>query len=61
MKLSVVIPFCHELNLINRAVNSVLINSTFFDQVEIILINDGSFEESEIRSYFDNNLKGIKP
>ena len=56
MKLSVVITFCHELNLINRTVNSVLINSTFFDQVEIILINDGSFEESEIRSYFDNNV-----
>mgnify|MGYP001443176675 CR=1 FL=1 len=59
MKLSVVIPFCHELNLINRTVNSVLINSTFFDQVEIILINDGSFEEREIRSYFDNNLNKL--
>ena len=55
MKISVIIPFCNELNLINRAVNSALINSTFFDQVEIILINDGSFEESEIRSCFKNN------
>ena len=55
MKLSVIIPFYNELNLINRAVNSVVINSIFFDQVEIILINDGSFEESEIRSCFKNN------
>ena len=59
MNLGVVIPFCHELNLINRAANSVLINSTLFDQVEIILINDGSFKESEIRSYFDNNLNKL--
>ena len=59
MKISVIIPFCNELNLINRAVNSALINSTFFDQVEIILINDGSFEESEIRSYFNNNLSKL--
>ena len=59
MKLSVIIPFYNELNLINRAVNSVLINSIYFDQVEIILINDGSFEESEIRSCFKNNLNKL--
>ena len=59
MKLSVIIPFYNELNLINRAVNSVVINSIFFDQVEIILINDGSFEESEIRSCFKNNLNKL--
>ena len=56
MKLSVIIPFYDELKLINRAVNSVLINSAFFDKVEIILINDGSLEESVIRTYFDNNF-----
>ena len=59
MKLSVIIPFNNELNLINRTVNSVLINSTLFDQVEIILINDGLFKESEIRSCFDNNLNEL--
>ena len=59
MKLSVIIPFYNELNLINRAVNSVVINSIFFDQLEIILINDGSFEESEIRSCFKNNLNKL--
>ena len=61
MKLSVIIPFYDELNLINRAINSVVINSIFFDQVEIILINDGSFEENEIRSCFKNDIdKSIK-
>ena len=45
MKLSVIIPFYNELNLINRAVNSVLANSSFFDEVEIILINAGSLKE----------------
>ena len=59
MKLSVIIPFYNELNLINRAVNSVVINSIFFDQVEIILINDSSFEESEIRSCFENSLNKL--
>lgn len=59
MKLSVIIPFYNELNLISRAVNSVIINSTFFDQVEIILINDGSFKESEIRSCFKNNINEL--
>jgi len=59
MKLSVIIPLNNELNLINRAVNSVVINSIFFDQVEIILINDGSFKEGEIRSCFKNNLNKL--
>ena len=59
MKLSVIIPFYDELNLINRAVNSVVINSIFFDQVEIILVNDGSFEESEIWSCFKSNLNKL--
>ena len=59
IKLSIVVPVYNELNLINRAVNSVLINSIYFDQVEIILINDGSFEESEIRSCFENSLNKL--
>jgi len=59
MKLSVIIPFYDELNLINRAINSVVINSIFFDQVEIILINDGSFEENEIRSCFKNDINNL--
>jgi len=59
MKLSVIIPFNNELNLINRAINSVVINSIFFDQVEIILINDGSFEENEIRSCFKNDINNL--
>jgi glycosyltransferase involved in cell wall biosynthesis len=59
MKLSVIIPFCRELNLINRTINSVAINSTFFEDVEIILINDGLIEESDIRDLFDNNLNKL--
>jgi glycosyltransferase involved in cell wall biosynthesis len=56
MKLSVIISFHNELNLINRSINSALINSTFFSEFEIILINDGLFKESEIRDCLDNNL-----
>jgi len=56
MKLSVIIPFHTELNLINRSINSVLINSTFFSEFEIILINDGLFKENEIRDCLDDNL-----
>jgi glycosyltransferase involved in cell wall biosynthesis len=56
MKLSVIIPFHKELNLINRSINSVLINSTFFSEFEIILINDGLFKKNEIRDCFENNV-----
>jgi glycosyltransferase involved in cell wall biosynthesis len=56
MKLSVIIPFLNELNLINRAINSALINSTFFSELEIILINDGLYKENEIRDCFENNV-----
>ena len=59
MKLSVIIPFYNELNLINRAVNSVVVNSNYFDQVEIILINDGDIKESEIRSCFKNDINKL--
>lgn len=59
MKLSVVIPFHNELNLINRAVNSVIVNSNFFYQVEIILINDGSYNEKKIRSCFKDNVNHL--
>ena len=57
MKLSVIIPFYIELNLINRCINSALINSTFFSEFEFIIINDGLFKENEIRDCLDNNLK----
>lgn len=59
MKLSVIIPFHSELSLIGHTVNSVLINSNFFKEVEIILINDGPFIESEIRDRFNNNLNKL--
>jgi teichuronic acid biosynthesis glycosyltransferase TuaG len=56
MKLSVIIPFHNELNLISRCVNSALINSTFFSEFEIILINDGLFNKNEIYDCFENNV-----
>jgi glycosyltransferase involved in cell wall biosynthesis len=56
MKLSVIIPFHKELNLISRCINSALINSTFFSEFEIILINDGLFKKNEIRDHFENNV-----
>ena len=59
MKLSVIIPFYKELNLINRAVNSVVTNSNFFAQVEIILINDGFIKENEIRSCFKSDINEL--
>ena len=50
MKLSVIIPFYNELDLINRTVNSVIINISFLDSVEIFIINDGKYKEEVIRS-----------
>ena len=59
MKLSVIIPFYNELDLINRAVNSVVANSNFLIQIEIILINDGTIKEIEIRSRFSDEINKI--
>jgi teichuronic acid biosynthesis glycosyltransferase TuaG len=59
MKLSVIIPFYKELNLISRTANSVFENSSFFDKVEIIVINDGLYTEDEIRSCFSKNLNKL--
>ena len=48
MKLSVIIPFFNELKFINRTVSSILINSTFIENKEIIIINDGSYNANDI-------------
>jgi glycosyltransferase involved in cell wall biosynthesis len=50
MKLSVVIPFYRELDLIGRAVESVIINADTVSDVEILICNDGNISEAEIRS-----------
>lgn len=50
MKLSVIIPFYNELESIQKAVQSVLINKAFVNKVEILICNDGQFKESLIRS-----------
>lgn len=59
MKLSVVVPFLSEIHLINRTINSIKINSNSFSGVQIILINDGTFKEHEIRGNINNNLNKL--
>ena len=59
MKLSVIIPFFSEIHLINRTLNSVIINSTSFSEVQIILVNDGTFKEHKIRDNINNNLNKL--
>jgi glycosyltransferase involved in cell wall biosynthesis len=50
VKLSVIIPFYNELETIQKAVQSVLINKTSNNKFEILICNDGPLEESLIRS-----------
>lgn len=50
MKLSVIIPFHCELSTIGRAVDSVLANSGSLHSTEILVCNDGSHTENEVRS-----------
>ena len=59
MKLSVIIPFSSEIHLINRTINSIKINSNSFSGVQIILINDSTFKEQEIRGNISNNLNKL--
>lgn len=50
MRLSVVIPFYNEIDLIHRSVNSVLENLDFDGGCEIVICNDGPFSSMEIFS-----------
>ena len=54
--ISVIIPFFNELKLINRTINSVLINSTFIKNKEIIIVNDGPYHENDILDNLDDKL-----
>lgn len=47
-KISVVIPFFDEIDLISRAVQSVVINLEKFPGSEIIICNDGNYTKEEI-------------
>jgi glycosyltransferase involved in cell wall biosynthesis len=51
MKISVIIPFYNEINLISRAVDSVIINSSMEYKFEILICNDGILPEDFIRSH----------
>ncbi len=49
MKINVIIPFYRELDLIARAVDSVLLNTNDSLQVEVLICNDGPIPEEQIR------------
>ncbi len=49
MKLSVIIPFYCELELIGRAIESVINNTEDIDGLEILLCNDGHLSDSIIK------------
>jgi glycosyltransferase involved in cell wall biosynthesis len=50
MKISVIIPFHNEIELISRAVDSVMLNAVSGIEFEIIICNDGSIPETQIQS-----------
>jgi glycosyltransferase involved in cell wall biosynthesis len=54
MKISVIIPFYNEINLIGRAVSSVYSNFSKNDEFEIIICNDGVINEALIRLNLTN-------
>lgn len=59
MKLSVVIPFYKELPLIARAVESVLADANFVDELEIFICNDGPITEQEIRAQLSATANAV--
>ena len=48
--LSVIIPFYRELDFLWNAIDSVVKNAAWLKEVEIIVCNDGSFDEATIRA-----------
>lgn len=54
--LSVIIPFCKEIDLINRAVISVLKQSAKIE-VEILICNDGPHSQTDIMAAIDSSLR----
>jgi len=50
IKVSVIIPFYRELDLISRAIESVLVNIGPETDFEILVCNDGPITEAEIRA-----------
>ena len=56
IKISVIIPFYNRINLVKRAINSVINQS--HKNWEILLINDGTKENTEdLKSFIKNNKK----
>lgn len=59
-KISIIVPIYNTSKYLNKCIDS-LINQTF-DDIEIILINDGSIDDSEviIKSYNDKRIRYFK-
>ena len=59
-KISIIVPIYNASKYLNKCIDS-LINQTF-DDIEIILINDGSIDDSEviIKSYNDKRIRYFK-
>jgi glycosyltransferase involved in cell wall biosynthesis len=53
MKLSVIIPFYRELDLIRRSVDSVFKNTESIDEIEILICNDGPIPEADVFARLD--------
>lgn len=59
IELSVIIPFYRELDLIRRAVDSVLSNIDDISKAEILICNDGDISEKDIRSKLSEDANVI--
>ena len=59
MKLSVIIPFHNEINLIGRAVDSVLSNRVRKLDLEILICNDGGMSNEVVRSMLPFSAREI--
>ena len=57
--LSVIIPFYRELDVLWKAVASVIENAEWVEVVEVIVCNDGSFDEATIRASISPDAKSL--
>ena len=59
--ISTIIPFYNSEKYLKESIESVLNQSIGFDSIQLILINDGSTDNSKkIATYFSNRYKNIK-
>ena len=59
--ISTIIPFYNSEKYLNESIQSVLNQSIGFDSIELLLINDGSTDNSKkIATYFSKKYKNVK-